>query len=76
VTSRERDFQKRDFFENLVYTGFEPVSRRARAGQRRFTQDSPVLPDVWIHYGLEPKEPLDLLLTPSFEIDIRDCICE
>ena len=30
---------------------------------RRFTQDSPVMPDVWLAYGQSP-EPVDLLLTP------------
>ena len=33
---------------------------------RRFTQDSPVLPDVWIRYGEKPNEPQQLLLTPRF----------
>ncbi|HEV2845727.1 MAG TPA: hypothetical protein VG477_12825, partial [Thermoanaerobaculia bacterium] len=32
--------------------------------QRRFTQDSPVLPDVWLEYNRKPGEPIDLLLTP------------
>ena len=32
--------------------------------QRRFTQDSPVLPEVWLRYGEEPHQPQDLLLTP------------
>lgn len=32
--------------------------------QRRFTQDSPVLPDVWLEYNQKPGEPIDLLLTP------------
>jgi serine protease AprX len=30
---------------------------------RRFTQDSPVMPDVWLAYG-QSSEPVDLLLTP------------
>jgi hypothetical protein len=30
---------------------------------RRFTQDSPVMPDVWLAYG-QTTEPVDLLLTP------------
>jgi hypothetical protein len=34
---------------------------------RRFTQDSPVLPDVWIEYGMRPGERVDLLLTPHSE---------
>ncbi|HEX6900303.1 MAG TPA: S8 family peptidase [Thermoanaerobaculia bacterium] len=32
--------------------------------QRRFTQDSPVLPDVWLEYNAKPGQPIDLLLTP------------
>ena len=32
--------------------------------QRRFTQDSPVLPDVWLAYNQNPCAPVDLLLTP------------
>jgi serine protease AprX len=31
---------------------------------RRFTQDSPVLPEVWLQYGEEPDARQDLLLTP------------
>ena len=34
---------------------------------RRFTQDSPILPDVWIEYSRDPAQPLDLLLTPRRE---------
>jgi subtilisin family serine protease len=34
---------------------------------RRFTQDSPILPDVWIEYCRDPSQPLDLLLTPRRE---------
>lgn len=31
---------------------------------RRWTQDSPVLPDVWISFGEDPGRSLELLLTP------------
>ena len=31
---------------------------------RRWTQDSPVLPDVWLAFGEDPRVVLDLLLTP------------
>jgi serine protease AprX len=31
---------------------------------KRFTQDSPVMPDVWLAYGREPNAALDLLLEP------------
>src|SRR5215210_7035574 len=37
-----------------------------KTGFRRFTQDSPILPDVWMAYGLDPCEPADLLLTPTW----------
>lgn len=30
----------------------------------RYTQDSPVLPDVWAEYAQQPEGPVDLLLTP------------
>ncbi|MEM6792589.1 MAG: S8 family serine peptidase [Acidobacteriota bacterium] len=33
-------------------------------GFRRFTQDSPILPNVWQAYAEWPREPQDLLLTP------------
>lgn len=32
---------------------------------RRFTQDSPVLPEVWLRYGEDPGARQDLLLTPD-----------
>jgi hypothetical protein len=31
---------------------------------KRFTQDSPVMPDVWLQYGREPDTAIDLLLEP------------
>ena len=36
-------------------------------GGRRFTQDSPVLPDVWVRYFEQPVKPLDLLIEPWLE---------
>ena len=50
---------QREWLEELIFRG---------AASRRFTQDSPVLPDVWLAYGelaeLGLGERLDLLLTP------------
>lgn len=50
---------KREWIEALVF-GDEQ--------SRRYTQDSPILPDVWIQYGLSTArgedEAVDLLLTP------------
>jgi serine protease AprX len=34
---------------------------------RRYTQDSPVMPDVWRVFALAPHDPADLLLTPHRE---------
>lgn len=45
----------REFIEELIF-GFTAA--------RRFTQDSPILPDVWIEYGRTPGMRIDLLLTP------------
>ncbi len=45
----------RNRIEALIYSG-----RTAR----RFTQDTPILPDVWIEYAVHPGEPKHLLLTP------------
>ena len=50
---------QREWLEELIFRG---------AASRRFTQDSPVLPDVWLAFGelavLGLGERLDLLLTP------------
>ncbi|MGQ0714557.1 MAG: S8 family peptidase [Gemmatimonadaceae bacterium] len=53
---------RRPWLEELIF---------GKDAARRFTQDSPVLPDVWIEFGLQytdpdrgPDEPRDLLLTP------------
>jgi hypothetical protein len=35
------------------------------APMRRYTQDSPILPDVWFAYGRKPEGRVDLLLTPT-----------
>src|SRR6188474_3435390 len=37
--------------------------------QRRFTQDFPILPDVWIAYGKTPDKRVELLLTPHNDSD-------
>jgi subtilisin family serine protease len=44
-----------EFFEELLYQSM---------GSVRFTQNSPILPDVWLRYAKEPGRPHDLLLTP------------
>ena len=52
---------QRDTIERLFYG--EPEH------QRRFTQDFPILPDVWIEYGKNPAGRVELLLTPHNESD-------
>jgi len=42
--------------EELIYGKVEQ--------QRRFTQDFPILPDVWIAFAEEPNRRIELLLTP------------
>jgi len=36
-------------------------------GGRRYTQASPILPNVWLAFGAQPDMPQDLLLTPHRE---------
>ncbi|MGK2855822.1 MAG: hypothetical protein ACSLFQ_01315, partial [Thermoanaerobaculia bacterium] len=45
----------RDAIDDLMF---------GRRRVRRFTQDSPVLPDVWIAYAEAIDEPVDVLITP------------
>jgi serine protease AprX len=52
---------KRDQIEELFYGKPEQ--------QRRFTQDFPILPDVWIKYGKSPDARVEVLLTPHNESD-------
>lgn len=37
-----------------------------KMGFRRFTQDSSILPDVWMEFGEKPNDRVDLLLTPTW----------
>ncbi|HET8783002.1 MAG TPA: hypothetical protein VFM63_11335, partial [Pyrinomonadaceae bacterium] len=48
----------REQLEDLIYR---------HDGLTRFTQDSPVLPDVWFEFGKNPNSRIDLLLNPHFE---------
>ena len=48
----------REWLEQLIF---------GTVSARRFTQDSPILPDVWLRYGEQDStvnEPVDLLFTP------------
>jgi serine protease AprX len=49
---------RREVLEDLIY---------GKRAAQRFTQDSPVLPDVWIEFSKNPAKPIDLLLTPYGE---------
>jgi subtilisin family serine protease len=46
----------REFFEQLVY----------HSASRRFTQQSPVMPDVWIRFGMQPGRQHELLMVPDW----------
>jgi hypothetical protein len=51
---------KRAWLEELIFSGEAP---------RRFTQDSPVLPDVWLAYAEADKDcTKDLLITPYRDV--------
>jgi len=49
---------ERDELERLIYR---------YDGPKRFTQDSPVLPDVWFEFGKNPTTRIDLLINPHYE---------
>lgn len=59
--SRKKEPEKlnRADLEKLIYGG---------GGSRRFTQDSPVLPDVWFEFGDRLTGKVDLLLNPHYEV--------
>src|ERR1051326_5895707 len=52
---------KRVEIEELIYGNPEQ--------QRRFTQDFPILPDVWIQFAEAPNTRIELLLTPHSRSD-------
>ncbi len=54
---------RRDFFEHVVYHGLD---------HRRFTQQSPVMPDVWIQYAMHPGEQQQLLMVPDYHYTTAD----
>src|SRR5688500_4439495 len=56
-TARRTPIDEREFFERLVYHSSQG---------RRFTQQSPVMPAVWMHYGMNPGQRLDLLMEPDW----------
>ena len=47
---------EREEMEKLIY---------GKQGARRFTQDTPVLPDVWFEFAKDPTMKVDLLVTPQ-----------
>lgn len=53
-----------DEYLNGAHVALERMIHQA-TGATRFTQDSPILPDVWIRYGTEGRSQ-DLLLTPNW----------
>jgi len=53
----------RGFLEDVVYSGER---------QRRFIQQSPIMPDVWIRYGVNPGCQQELLLVPNWHYSTAD----
>ena len=60
----------------LIYPRFDPLDEDdERVRGRRFTQDTPVLPDVWIAYATGgPDQQKDLLLTPNSACGIEELV--
>jgi serine protease AprX len=56
-TAKTKYLIQREDLEKLIY---------GHGGARRFTQDSPILPDVWVEFGKNPGAKVDLLLNPHF----------
>jgi serine protease AprX len=56
---------------NDAYSALEEMLVYRAVGGLRFTQGSPVMPDVWIHYGLHG-QPLDLLMGPNWDSKSAD----
>lgn len=54
---------ERELFEKLIYYSTQG---------RRFTQQSPVMPDVWIHFGMQPGEQQELLMEPNWHFTPAD----
>ncbi len=54
---------RRGFLEDVVYCGER---------QRRFTQQSPIMPDVWIRYGMDAGEQQELLMVPNWHFSTAD----
>jgi hypothetical protein len=48
---------KYDHLEEIIF---------GKTGFRRFTQDSAILPDVWMEFGEKPYDQADVLLTPTW----------
>lgn len=56
--SKTKNKIERDALERLIYRN---------GGPKRFTQDSPVMPDVWFEFGTNPNGRVDLLLNPHYQ---------
>lgn len=56
-----------DDHESTAHIALEKLLQRAALNSTRFTQDSPVMPDVWIHYGIHGDVAQDLLLTSHWQ---------
>lgn len=54
-----------------AYSALQEMLVYRAVGGLRFTQGSPVMPDVWIHYGLHG-QPMDLLLGPNWDSKSAD----
>ena len=74
ATSKRRPTAKRPTKKKAAKEPPQPLNRKdletliyGEGGRRRFTQDSPVLPDVWFEFGANLTGKVDLLLNPHYE---------
>ena len=64
---RKIETRIREFFEEILF--------RSEEGSERFTQDSPIYPDVWFRFlEVGVNERVDLILTPHKESSSRELI--
>jgi hypothetical protein len=62
---------------NLIYPqmrGGDAADPSSVVRGRRFTQDTPILPDVWVAFGEQRSSRIEILLTPNSECGIEELV--
>jgi hypothetical protein len=58
----------------LIYPQLDDEGSDEVVRGRRFTQDTPIMPDVWVEFARRRTDRVDLLLTPNSECSISDLV--